>query len=164
MTFAGRKISVHTVESYLNALISSFIFYQVGRYDIKDKQYLKTGGKYYAADIGLRYSVLGTKKADEGHILENIVYLELLRRGYEVYVGKVGSAEVDFIAIGAAGEEYYQRAYTVIDADVKTLERELAPLDAINDHNPKYLLTMDFGLLVSHNGIKQINVLDWILK
>lgn len=164
MTSAGRKISVHTVESYLRALTASFIFYQVGRYDVKGKQYLKTGDKYYAADIGLRYSILGTKKADEGHILENVVYLELLRRGYEVYVGKVGAAEVDFIAIGGEGEEYYQVAYTVIDTDGKTLERELAPLDAINDHNPKYLLTMDLGPLVSHNGIKQINVLDWLLK
>lgn len=164
MTSAGRKISVHTVESYLEALTESFIFYRVGRYDVKGKQYLKTGDKYYAADIGLRYNVLGTKKADIGHILENIVYLELLRRGYEVYVGKVGTAEVDFIAIGDEGEEYYQVAYTVIDADGKTLERELAPLNAINDHNPKYLLTMDYGPLVSHNGIKQIYALDWLLK
>lgn len=164
MTSAGRKIAVHTVESYLTALTDSFIFYRVGRYDIKGKQYLKTGDKYYAADIGLRYNVLGSKKADAGHILENIVYLELLRRGYEVYVGKVGSAEVDFIAIGEEGEEYYQVAYTVIDADGKTLERELAPLDAISDHNPKYLLTMDLGPMVSHNGIKQVNVLDWLLK
>nr|WP_308627389.1 ATP-binding protein [uncultured Eisenbergiella sp.] len=164
MTSAGRKISVHTVESYLTALTDSFIFYRVGRYDIKGKQYLKTGDKYYAADIGLRYNVLGNKKADEGHILENIVYLELLRRGYDVYVGKAGSAEVDFIAIGEEGEEYYQVAYTVIDADGKTLDRELAPLDAIADHNPKYLLTMDLGPMVSHNGIKQVNVLDWLLK
>lgn len=164
MTSAGRKITVHTVESYLSALTDSFIFYRVGRYDVKGKQYLKTGDKYYAADIGLRYHILGTKKADEGHILENIVYLELLRRGYEIYVGKVGNAEVDFIAIGDEGEEYYQVAYTVIDADGRTLERELAPLDAIKDHNPKYLLTMDLGPLVSHNGIKQMNVLDWLLK
>ena len=106
MTSAGRKITVHTVENYLAALTESFVFYKVGRYDIKGKQYLKTGDKYYAADIGLRYSVLGSKKADEGHILENIVYLELCRRGYEVYIGKVGSAEVDFIAINEEGEEY----------------------------------------------------------
>ncbi len=164
MTSAGRKISVHTVENYLSALTDSFIFYRVGRYDVKGKQYLKTGDKYYAADIGLRYTVLGTKKADEGHILENIVFLELLRRGYEVYVGKVGAAEVDFIAIGDEGVEYYQVAYTVIDADGTTLARELAPLDAIRDHNPKYLLTMDHTPFTSHNGIKQINVLDWLLK
>lgn len=164
MTSAGRKIAVHTVEKFLEALTESFIFYRVGRYDVKGKQYLKTGDKYYVADIGLRYSVLGNKKADNGHILENIVYLELLRRGYEIYVGKVGSAEVDFIAIGEEGEEYYQVAYTVIDSDGKTLEREIAPLDAIKDHNPKYLLTMDYGPMVSHNGIKQINVLDWLIK
>ena len=164
MTSAGRKISVHTVENYLSALTDSFILYKIGRYDIKGKQYLKTGDKYYAADIGLRYALLGTKKADDGHILENVVFLELTRRGYEVYIGKVGNTEVDFIAIGEEGEEYYQVAYTVIDADGKALKRELAPLEAINDHNPKYLLTMDHTPLTSHNGIKQINVLDWLLK
>ncbi|MDR1135116.1 MAG: ATP-binding protein [Clostridiales Family XIII bacterium] len=164
MTSAGRKIAVHTVESYLTALTESFILYQIGRYDVKGKQYLKTGGKYYAADIGLRYALLGTKKADMGHILENVVFLELYRRGYEVYIGKVGNTEVDFIAIGDEGEEYYQVAYTVIDADGATLQRELAPLDAISDHNPKYLLTMDNTPFTSHNGIKQINALDWLLK
>jgi len=164
MTSAGRKISVHTVESYLSALTDSFILYRIGRYDVKGKQYLKTGDKYYVADVGLRYALLGTKKADEGRILENIVFLELFRRGYDVYVGKVGSSEVDFVAVGDEGEEYYQVAYTVIDADGRTLERELAPLDAISDHNPKYLLTMDHTPLTSHNGIKQINVIDWLLR
>ena len=164
MTSAGRKISVHTVENYLSALADSFILYKVGRYDVKGRQYLKTGDKYYAADVGLRYALLGTKKADDGRILENIVYLELLRRGYEVYIGKVGNAEIDFIAVGNEGEEYYQAAYTVIDAEGKTLNRELAPLKAINDHNPKYLLTMDHTPLTSHNGIKQMNVLDWLLR
>jgi predicted AAA+ superfamily ATPase len=164
MTSSGRKISVHTVESYLAALTDSFILYKIGRYDIKGKQHLKTGDKYYAADIGLRYALLGTQKADEGHILENIVFLELLRRGYEVYIGKVGQAEVDFIAIGDEGEEYYQVAYTVIDATGDILKRELAPLAAINDHNPKYLLTMDHTPLTSHNGIKQLNVLNWLLR
>jgi hypothetical protein len=164
MTSAGRKISVHTVESYLSALTESFIFYKINRYDVKGKQYLKTGDKYYAADIGLRYALLGTKKADDGHILENIVYLELLRRGYEIHIGKVGNAEVDFIAVGDEGVEYYQAAYTLVDADGKTLQRELAPLNAISDHNPKYLLTMDHTPLTSHNGIKQMNVLNWLLK
>jgi len=164
MTSAGRKISVHTVENYLSALTDSFIFYRIGRYDIKGKQHLKTGDKYYAADIGLRYAVLGSQKADAGHILENVVFLELMRRGYEVYIGKVGAAEVDFIAIGEEGEEYYQVAYTVIDADGKTLARELAPLEAIKDHNTKHLLTMDHTPPTSHNGIKQINALDWLLK
>ena len=164
MTSAGRKISVHTVENYLSALTGSFILYKIGRYDVKGKQYLKTGDKYYAADIGLRYALLGTKKADEGHILENVVFLELIRRGYEVYIGKVGQTEVDFIATGEEGVEYYQVAYTVMDADGKTLLRELAPLEMISDHNPKYLLTMDYIPLTSHNGIKQIHVLDWLLK
>ncbi|MDR1559391.1 MAG: ATP-binding protein [Clostridiales bacterium] len=164
MTSAGRKISVHTVESYLTSLTECFIFYQIGRYDVKGKQYLKTGDKYYAADIGLRYALLGTKKADMGHILENVVFLELIRRGYEVYVGKVGGAEVDFITISDEGEEYYQIAYTVIDSNGETLRRELAPLNAISDHNPKYLLTMDNTPRASHNGIKQINLLDWLLR
>jgi len=164
MTSAGRKISVHTVENYLSALTDSFILYKIGRYDIKGKQYLKTGDKYYTADIGLRYTLLGTKKADDGHILENVVFLELLRRGYEIYIGKVGNTEVDFIAIGDEGEEYYQVAYTVIDSEGKILKRELAPLEAISDHNPKYLLTMDYTPFTSHNGIKQMNVLDWLLK
>jgi len=164
MTSAGRKISVHTVESYLTALTESFILYKASRYDIKGKQHLKTGDKYYAADVGLRYALLGTAQADMGHILENIVYLELVRRGYEVYIGKVGQAEVDFVAIGDEGVEYYQVAHTVIDADGHTLKRELASLEAIYDHNPKFLLTMDHTPLTSHNGIKQINALDWLLK
>lgn len=162
MTSAGRKISVPTVESYLAALSDSYILYKVGRYDIKGKQYLATGSKYYVADIGLRYYLLGTRQTDMGHILENVVYLELLRRGYEVYVGKIGEAEVDFIAVNQEGEEYYQVAQTVMAEE--TLQRELASLDAIRDHNPKYLLTMDFTPLTSYNGIKQINVLDWLMK
>lgn len=162
MTSHGRKISVPTVESYLSALCDSFILYKVGRYDIKGKQYLATGSKYYAADIGLRYFLLGTRNTDMGHILENIVYLELLRRGYEVHIGKVGYAKVDFIAVNAEGEEYYQVAQTVMED--QTLKRELSSLDEIRDHNPKYLLTMDYIPLTSHNGIKQINVLEWLLK
>lgn len=162
MTSAGRKISVPTVEGYLGALRDSFIVYKADRYDVKGKQRLSTGAKYYVTDIGLRYYLLGTKQADMGHILENVVYLELLRRGYEVHVGKVGDAEVDFVAINDEGEEYYQVSQTVMEE--KTLRRELAPLETIHDHNPKYLLTMDFVPLVSHNGIKQMNALDWLLK
>ena len=164
MTSQGRKISVQAVENYLTALTESFIFYKIGRYDIKGKQHLKTGDKYYAVDIGLRYTLLGTKKADEGHILENIVFLELLRRGYEVYIGKVGKTEVDFVVVGEEGEEYYQVAYTVIGNEGETLRRELAPLKAIKNHSPKYLLTMDQAPLISHDGIKQINAIDWLLK
>ena len=164
----GRKISVHTVENYLEALTESFTLYKAERYDVKGKYQLVTGAKYYISDIGLRYYLLGNKKADMRHILENVVYLELLRRGYEIYVGKVGSAEVDFIAIGEGGGEYYKIAYTVEggpEKDGKTiLECELAPLESIRNHNPKYLLTMDFTPNTSHNGIKQINALDWLLN
>ncbi|MDR0764762.1 MAG: ATP-binding protein [Synergistaceae bacterium] len=167
MKSAGRKISVHTVDNYLEALTESFILYKAARYDVKGKQYLVTGAKYYIADIGLRYCLLGSKHADAGHILENIVYLELLRRGYEVRVGKIGAAEVDFIAIGEDSEKYYQIAYTVEGNARKDgmtiLEKELAPLNAIRDHNPKFLLTMDFTPNASHNGIKRINALDWLL-
>ena len=164
MTSSGRKISTHTVENYLTALTDSFILYKAGRYDVKGKQYLMTGQKYYLCDMGLRYYLLGSKKVDMGHILENIVYQELLRRGDEVYVRKDGNEEIDFDAIGDEGEEYYQAALTVVSADGKILERELAPLEAVRDHNPKYLLTMDFVPLTSHNGIKQINVLEWLLN
>lgn len=162
MTSNGRSISVPTVENYLKLLIDSFVLYKVNRYDIKRKQYLASGAKYYLSDIGLRYYLLGSKKADEGHILENVVYLELLRRGYEVYVGKIENNEVDFIAINENGEEYYQVAYTVREEE--TLKKELSNLNNIKDHNPKYLLTMDFTPYTSHNGIKQINVLDWLLE
>ena len=162
MTSDGRKITSPTVENYLSALVDSYILYKVRRYDIKGKQYLKTGEKYYVVDIGLRNYLLGTKKVDMGHILENIIYLELLRRGYEIYIGKVGSTEVDFIAINDEGIEYYQVALTVHDE--KTLERELYPLNSISDHNPKYLLTLDDDPPTSHNGIKQLNAIDWLLK
>lgn len=162
MSSAGSKISVPTVENYLSALCDSFVLYKVGRYDVKGKQYLSTGLKYYVADIGLRYFILGTKQTDVGHILENIVYLELLRRGYEIHIGKVGSAEVDFVAVGPQGVEYYQVAQSV--KDEKTLQRELASLDSIKDHNQKFLLTMDYAPLTSYNGIKQINVLEWLVK
>lgn len=162
MTSAGKKISVHTVESYLQSLLNSFVLYRADRYDIKGKQHLSSGCKYYVCDIGLRYYLLGDKPVDAGHILENIVYLELLRRGYQVYVGKNGTLEVDFIAIGENGEEYYQVCYSV--REKSTLERELVALDTISDHNPKYLLTMDDEPIMSHNGIKQIFVLDWLLN
>lgn len=162
MTSDGRPISVHTVERYLSALVDSYILYRVSRYDVKGRQLLRTGEKYYVADIGLRYFLLGTKNTDRGHILENVVYLELLRRGYEINVGKVGNTEVDFIVTNEQGTEYYQVALTVREED--TLKRELAPLDSINDHNPKYLLTLDDDPPADYNGIKQINVLDWLMR
>lgn len=159
---SGHNISVHTVENYLKALCESFVLYKADRYDIKGKQYLRSGAKYYVADIGLRYYLLGQKPADLGHILENVVYLELLRRGYEVFVGKSDKSEIDFIAINEEDTEYYQVALTV--RDEKTLLRELAPLESVNDHNGKYLLTLDDDPPCSHNGIKQVNALDWLLK
>lgn len=161
LTSNGRKVSAPTVESYLKSLVDAFILYKVDRFDVKGKQYLASGSKYYLADVGLRYYLLGSKKTDDGHILENVVYLELLRRGYKVSIGKVDRTEVDFIATNEKGEEYYQVAYTVHDEE--TLKRELKPLESIHDHNPKYLLTMDFTPYTSHNGIKQIHVLDWLL-
>ena len=164
MSSAGRKISVRTVENYLEALSRSYVLYKAERYDIKGRQYLTSGVKYYLCDIGLRYYLLGNKPADIGHILENVVYLELLRRGYKVYIGKTGTLEIDFVAIGNEGTEYYQVAYTVIDSDGSTLSRELSLLESVRDHNPKYLLTMDYSPVVSHNGIKQINVLDWLMR
>jgi predicted AAA+ superfamily ATPase len=136
--------------------------YKAGRYDVKGKQYLQTNEKYYLVDIGLRYFLLGSKKADMGRILENIVYLELLRRGYEVYIGKGGTLEIDFVAVKNGDVEYYQVAQTVQQPE--TLERELKPLDSIKDHNPKYLLTLDVEPPASHKGIKQIYALDWLLE
>ena len=161
MTSGGRKISVPTIEKYLEALVESFVLYKVSRYDIKGKYHLTTGAKYYLSDLGLRYYLLGPNAVDDGRILENVVYLELIRRGYEVYIGKTNDIEVDFIAINEKGIEYYQVSYSL--KDEKTLERELKSLDSINDHNPKYLLSTDFTPYTTHNGIKQINVFDWLL-
>lgn len=157
----GRSISVHTVESYLDSLVESFIFNKVSRYDIKGKQYLQSGDKYYATDVTMRYALLGRKNIDLGHILENIVYLELVRRNYKVYIGKTGDKEVDFVAENSKGTIYFQVAYTV--RDEKTLERELSALESINDHYPKFILTMDQEPEVDYNGIRKINVLDWLL-
>lgn len=161
LTSAGRKISSHTVENYISALTDSYIFYPATRYDVKGMQYLKTGQKYYLADMGLRRLIIGTKSGDLGHILENVVYLELLRRGYEVYVGKTEKAEIDFVAIRNEEKEYFQVALSV--RDEKTLDRELEPLKGLNDFYPKHLLTLDNDLLVMHNGIRQEYVIDWLL-
>lgn len=162
MTSAGRKISSHTIENYLEGLTDSLLMYQANRYDIKGKAYLQLQSKYYLADMGLRYYLLGTRNVDQGHILENVVYLELIRRGYRVYVGKIGTAEVDFVAQDYEGNlEYYQVSWSV--RDNVTLSRELAPLETITDHNPKILLTMDNDPPISHNGIRQKYALDWLL-
>lgn len=162
LTSSGRKTSSHTVESYISALIASYIFYPVSRYDIKGTQLLKTRQKYYLADVGLRNIILGSKGGDLGHILENIIFLELLRRGKEVYIGKVGNLEIDFISINGNNKAYYQVSLSV--RDEKTLQRELAPLQAIKDSFPKYLITLDNDPTISHNGISQIYALDWLLS
>lgn len=163
MTSAGRKISNHTVENYLEGITDSLLMYRVGRYDIKGKEHLRLLEKFYLADVGLRYYLLGTSNVDQGHILENVVYLELLRRGYKVFVGKVGASEVDFVTQDFEGNvEYYQVSFSV--RDEQTLKRELESLDSIDDHNSKYLLTMDNDPPISHNGIKQKYVLDWLLE
>jgi predicted AAA+ superfamily ATPase len=159
---SGCSISYNTVESYITALCETFLLYQVGRYDVKGREYLKTGAKYYVADIGLRYFLLGNKGGDLGHILENIVYLELVRRSRNVSVGKVDRQEVDFITQDGNTICYYQVSLSVRDEN--TLKRELAPLEAIRDSNPKYLLTLDQDPPVNHNGIQQICVFDFLLE
>lgn len=161
MTSYGRKIDVKTVEKYLNVLMESFIVYQAKRYNISGKQYLKTLEKYYVVDIGMRYMLLGSRSTDIGHILENVVYLELLRRGYQVYVGKIDDLEVDFVAMESKRIIYFQVAATV--RDESTLKRELTPLEKINDHYQKFILTLDDDPEADYNGIRRINVLDWLM-
>lgn len=161
MTSDGRKIDTKTVEKYLEALTESYIIYQAKRYNIKGKQYLKTLEKYYVVDIGFRYMLLGSRQMDAGHILENVVYLELLRRGYDIYVGKIDSFEVDFVAQNSKGIRYYQVALSV--RDEKTLDRELRPLMAIHDHYPKVILTLDDDPEMQYDGIRRLNARDWLL-
>lgn len=161
MTSDGRKIDSKTVEKYLEALSESYIIYQAKRYNIKGRQYLKTMEKYYVVDIGLRYMLLGSRQVDAGHILENVVYLELLRRGYDVYVGKVDSFEVDFVAQNRKGITYFQVALSV--RDERTLQRELRSLMAIRDHYPKMILTLDDDPEIQYDGIRCINARDWLL-
>ena len=161
MTSDGRKIDSKTIEKYLTALKESYVIYQAKRFDIKGKQYLKTLDKYYVVDIGLRYMLLGKQAMDAGHILENIIYLELLRRSYDVYVGKVDSFEVDFVAQNQDGNHYYQVALTV--REEATLNRELRPLQMLQDDYPKVLLTLDDDPSRDIDGIKILNARDWLL-
>lgn len=158
----GRKIDVKTVEKYLESLMESYIIYQAKRYNIKGKQHLKSLDKYYVVDIGLRRMLLGSRSFDVGHILENVVFLELLRRGYEVFVGKWDDLEVDFVAMDEKGQTYYQVAATV--RDEVALRRELAPLQHISNHYPKLILTLDEDPDADYEGIRRINVLKWLLE
>ena len=151
-----------TVESYIRALENAYIFYSAKRYDIKGRQYLKTLEKYYIVDIGLRNMLLGYRDMDRGHILENVVYFELKRRGYDVSIGKVGEKEIDFIAVRQDDKRYYQVTESLLDAEVR--KREIAPLKDINDNYTKVVLSMDRSFINSDEGIQLQNIIDFLLE
>jgi predicted AAA+ superfamily ATPase len=162
LTSNGRPTGTATVETYLEALSDSYLFYKVQRYDIKGRTHLKSESKYYICDTGLRNMILGTQGKDLGHQIENLVYLELLRRGYTVNIGKSGrGTEVDFVAVRDKQTEYYQVSATVLDEGV--LKRELTPLKQIRDNYPKFLLTLD-DFTGDHDGIRQLNLIDWLSR
>lgn len=161
LTSYGKKVSVPTVESYLTALCDSFILNKIYRYDVAGKQLLKTQNKYYVTDLGVQRFLLSNYKQNIGHNIENIIFLELKRRGFKVYIGKVDDLEIDFVAEGYGKKYYYQVAQTV--ADEKTLSRELRPLEKIRDNHPKILLSMDILPETSYNGIQFVNIVDWLL-
>ncbi len=161
MTADGRKIDQKTVEKYLTSLCETFFVYEAKRYNVKGKQLLKTLGKYYLVDVGLRRMLLGGRSFDAGRLLENVVYLELLRRQKSVYIGKIDNLEVDFVAIDENDIVYYQVAATV--RDEATLQRELSSLQQINDQYPKYILTLDEDPEADYDGIKRINALKWLM-
>lgn len=162
LTSNGRKSDSKTIEKYVTSLEESFIVYRANRYNIKGKEYLKSLEKYYVADIGLRNFMLGKKSMDIGHILENVIYLELLRRGYSVYIGKVDDMEIDFVAQNQHGNTYIQVAATVRDEN--TLKRELRSLQAVKDNYPKMLLTLDDDPEADYDGIIRKNALDWLME
>ena len=154
--------SPHTVQAYIGALLESYFFYEIKRFDIKGKEYLRTLGKYYIVDIGLRNYLLGFRNRDSGHAIENIVYFELLRRGYDVAIGKIDNQEVDFIATNADDKLYIQVTESMQSEDVR--KRELDPLQKIRDNYTKLVLSLDPGLDASYDGIKSLNLMDWLLS
>ena len=156
------KPATHTIQAYIEALRESFIFYEIKRFDIKGREYLKTLGKYYIVDIGLRNYLLGYRDGDTGHILENIIYFELLRRGYDVAIGKIDSKEVDFIATKTDEKKYIQVTESM--AAPETRERELAPLEKIADNYEKIVIAMDPGLIQDQAGIKIMSAIDFLLE
>ena len=156
-----KNIAGKTVEKYIAMLRSAFIVSSVGRYDVKGKQLLKTLGKNYIVDIGFRNMLLGYRDVDRGHILENIVYLELIRRDYNVYIGKVGETEIDFVAQKPNEKLYIQVTESM--QSTETRERELRPLRMISDNYEKIVLSMDHSYINSYDGIKSINLIDWLL-
>ena len=145
----------------MNALLESYIFYEAKRFDIKGKEFLQTLGKYYIADIGLRNYLLGFRDRDTGHVLENIVFFELLRRGYDVAIGKIDNSEIDFIATNANEKIYFQVTETMMSEDVR--RRELTPLQKVRDNYEKIVLSLDPGLETSYGGIKSKNLIDWLI-
>jgi len=162
LSSSGRPTGSATVDTYLEALCDAYLFYKVNRYDIKGKMHLKSESKYYICDTGLRNMILGTTNKDIGHQIENIVFLELLRRGYTINIGKSGrGTEVDFVAVRNRKTEYYQVSASVLDEN--TLKRELAPFKQIKDNHPKYLITMD-DFTGDNEGIQQVNLIDWLSK
>ena len=162
LTSMGRKTDTKTIEKYIKGLVDSLLIYEVSRYNIKGKEFLSTLSKYYVSDLGLRQMILGNRNIDMGHILENIIYLELLRRKCNVYVGQFDKNEIDFVIINSNEVEYYQVALTVLDEN--TLKRELDALKNIKDNYPKYLITLDEVLPnTDYEGIKIINALEWLL-
>ena len=162
LTSSGRKTTSDTIDNYLKMLENAFIIYKANRYDLKGKMFLKTLEKYYIVDIGIRNRLIGLRNTDYGHVLENIVYLELLRRGYEVTIGKIGSLEVDFVASKTNEKIYYQVSATIMDE--KTRVRELRPLESISDNYPKYILTMDQTVFNDYSGIRVKNIIDFLLE
>ena len=155
------KVSVHKLQYYVNSLLESFFFYEIKRFDIKGKEYLKTLGKYYIVDLGFRNLLLGYRNRDIGHVLENIVYLELLRRGYDVAIGKIDNLEIDFIAQKADEKLYIQ---VTDDMSISSVtQRELAPLKKVKDNYPKIVLALNLGLETNYDGIKILNVIDWLV-
>ena len=163
LTSYGRKTDNKTVEKYLQGLKDGLLVYEVDRFDVKGKALLQRNAKYYVVDSAFRKFLLSRTDSDRGHILENIVYLELVRRGYRVYVGHLQNGEIDFVAKKPHRLEYYQVSYSIMEDT--TLRRELSPLEKLDDNYPKYLLTMDvLHKTDNHNGIEQKNVLDWLLE
>lgn len=154
--------SAHTVQSYVSALLESYVFYEIKRFDIKGKEYLRTMGKYYIVDIGLRNYLLGFRDVDTGHILENVIYFELLRHGYDVAIGKVGNKEVDFIATNAEEKRYIQVTESMNEP--ATRERELAPLRMIPDNYEKLVIAANCDNPVTHDGIKIVRLTDFLLE
>ena len=157
----GKKIASQTVEKYISMLRSAFIFYSVERYDVKGKQLLKTLGKNYIIDLGFRNMLLGYRNADRGHIIENIVFLELIRRDYHVYIGKFKETEIDFVAEKPNDKLYIQVTESMLSPE--TRERELRPLQMIPDNYEKIVLSMDRNYITSYDGIKSLNLIDWLL-